>query len=280
MPQYRRGTARVSSANPNTVTLDNFGVTTGNISPGNWFKLVGDSGFWFIVDTVLNATTFTLTVNYNGSKPLDADLAYIIVRDFTPFLKLPEIAPGDIETAHVYTRAARLLDAILTGVTTVSTNYTVTSSDRVILVSGTTTLTLPQASTVVGKSLTIKKTDEAGVVTIDGFSTELIEGLLTYQLTGQYQSVTLVSNGSQWFITSDVTPTAMRPTGPDGTRIVFDNIVMVEFVKLLSGGTFTVNSSATPTESVLLARTRTAIGIDRIFMGELVAILVPEPDEP
>lgn len=75
---------------------------------------------------------------------------------------------------------------------------------KVNLVSASTapiTLTLPQASLSSGFKYTIKKIDaSANAVTLDPFSSETIDGSATYTLSSQYDSVTVVCNGTNWFI--------------------------------------------------------------------------------
>lgn len=90
---------------------------------------------------------------------------------------------------------------------TVSTKtgaYTATSNDNVILCDATTagfTLTLPAVASSSGTVYTIKKIDSSvNAVTIDANSTELIDGLQTFVLAYQFQSIDLVCNGSAWYI--------------------------------------------------------------------------------
>jgi len=62
-------------------------------------------------------------------------------------------------------------------------------------------LSLPDASTVTGKELDIKKIDaSANVVTIDAFGAQTIDGAGSIDLTTQYQSRKLVSDGSVWHL--------------------------------------------------------------------------------
>lgn len=64
---------------------------------------------------------------------------------------------------------------------------------------GNSTVNLPAASA--NAQITIKKTDAtANTVTIDGNGAETIDGGLTAVLTTQYESITLISDGSNWFI--------------------------------------------------------------------------------
>jgi hypothetical protein len=82
--------------------------------------------------------------------------------------------------------------------------YTATASDHVILCDasgGTFTVTLPAVSGVTGLVLHIKKTDSSSsAVTIDGNSAETIDGDQTIDLTLQYESVMIVSDGTSWHI--------------------------------------------------------------------------------
>lgn len=86
-----------------------------------------------------------------------------------------------------------------------TTTYTATNADDLLLVSasgGSWTLTLFSASGNTGKVLRIKRTDNtiANTVTIDGNSSETIDGALTLVLCLQYQDVEIVSDGTNWQI--------------------------------------------------------------------------------
>lgn len=63
------------------------------------------------------------------------------------------------------------------------------------------TITLPTAAGITGREYTVKKTDAtSNTVTIDGAASETIDGDLTLVLVSQYQSVTLVSDGTNWLV--------------------------------------------------------------------------------
>jgi hypothetical protein len=83
---------------------------------------------------------------------------------------------------------------------TVTGNITLTSSYNNVLCDSTTsmTVTLPPCSTVSGKQFLIKNIN-IGLVTVDGYSSETIEGNLTMSLS-LYDSLSIVNNGSNWFI--------------------------------------------------------------------------------
>lgn len=61
------------------------------------------------------------------------------------------------------------------------------------------TVTLPPADRFVGLEFTIKKVDASvNVVTIDGNAAETIDGAATVPLAAQWESRTVISNGSNW----------------------------------------------------------------------------------
>ena len=63
------------------------------------------------------------------------------------------------------------------------------------------TINLPAASTASGLQYHIKKIDaSANTLTIDGNGSETIDGSLTKVISTQYNSITVVSDGSNWFI--------------------------------------------------------------------------------
>ncbi len=62
------------------------------------------------------------------------------------------------------------------------------------------TLTLPSAASVSGRSYTIKKTSASNVLTIDGYSTQTIDGQLSLDLVSNNAIVELVSDGTNFVI--------------------------------------------------------------------------------
>lgn len=81
----------------------------------------------------------------------------------------------------------------------VTTAYTATVNDRVILGNGTFSITLPLASRASGITYTIKNIG-TGTVTIDGNGSETIDGATTKVLSSQYAVATIVSNGTAWYV--------------------------------------------------------------------------------
>ena len=83
-------------------------------------------------------------------------------------------------------------------------NYTITSSDTVILAdatSGTITITLPTASSVSGYRFYIKRTDgSANSVSVARSGSDTIDGSTSCTISVQYVSLEVVSDGSNWYI--------------------------------------------------------------------------------
>ena len=89
-------------------------------------------------------------------------------------------------------------------VTWTNTVYSVTNNNATILVNHPLSpfeVVLPSASTVVGQQYQIKKIDSsANAVTVSTTSSQTIDGNLTYSLATIYKSVTLQSDGSNYYI--------------------------------------------------------------------------------
>jgi hypothetical protein len=81
--------------------------------------------------------------------------------------------------------------------------YTVLDADDVIVADaagGPITVTLPTVASSDGRVLYVKKVDVSGnAVSADGNGAELVDGLATFDLLVQYESVTLFCDGSQWW---------------------------------------------------------------------------------
>ena len=87
---------------------------------------------------------------------------------------------------------------------TKTTNYTIATSDTVVLAdatAGVIVITLPVASTASGYRFFVKKIDSsANTVTITRSGADTIDGGTTAVISVQYTSITIVSNGTNWFI--------------------------------------------------------------------------------
>jgi hypothetical protein len=99
---------------------------------------------------------------------------------------------GTLTTAGLATGVQTITAASDTLVDTDHTNLCDCTSNAI-------TINLPAASA--GQQFVIKKIDSSSnAVTIDGFGSETIDGGLTAVINTQYESVTIISDGSNWFI--------------------------------------------------------------------------------
>lgn len=117
--------------------------------------------------------------------------------------------PGEGKTLYVKESATTAAGWVpvrkpINAITKKTAAYTATDSDRTILcdaTSGAFTVTLPSVSFASGLLLTIKKIDASGnAITIDGFSTEVIDGATTKALATQWASLSLHCDGTAWFV--------------------------------------------------------------------------------
>ena len=99
-------------------------------------------------------------------------------------------------------------------------NYTVSTNDgdnvqvNVDATSGAATITFYAASGNTGKIITVKKTDSsANAVTLDGNASETLDGATTLTLSAQYDSATLVCNGTNWIKASAIGAGAIAVSG-------------------------------------------------------------------
>jgi len=81
----------------------------------------------------------------------------------------------------------------------------VTANDECVILAdataGSITVTLPDVESATDRTYYIKKTDASGnAVTVDGNASETIDGATTNVLSAQFDSIQVVSNGTEWFI--------------------------------------------------------------------------------
>jgi len=114
------------------------------------------------------------------------------------------------------------LDA--TSVVYADTPYEVTVNDGLLLVNagdGNVTIDLYTAGSNDGAVVTVKRTDgSTNTVTVDGNGAETIDGRLTWALSQQYASLTIVSDGTNWLVVggSVTTETVTRCIDQDSTE--------------------------------------------------------------
>lgn len=92
----------------------------------------------------------------------------------------------------------------LVTITITDPTYTAgTSNEDVILADATSNnviITLPLATSNLDRRFYIKKTNRGRIVEINGNASETIDGKRSITLALQYSSLTLISDGNEWFI--------------------------------------------------------------------------------
>jgi hypothetical protein len=90
-------------------------------------------------------------------------------------------------------------------VRTITTDYVVTNFDRMIFADttgGTITIYLPSATTTAGREFVIQKSVAANSVTIQAYTGETVQGSGAIGLSGIRDTITLISNGTNFTATS------------------------------------------------------------------------------
>ena len=81
----------------------------------------------------------------------------------------------------------------------VGTSATAVAGDFIVA-SSTSAVTITLPASVANDTIIVKKTGATGTVTVDGNASELIDGALTFVLGTQYDSITLIADGTGWHI--------------------------------------------------------------------------------
>ena len=103
----------------------------------------------------------------------------------------------DVRDLAISVVGSRRVDTI-TADTTIDTDYDVVLIDAT---SANVTATLPAASGATHKVYTFKRLDgSANTASVTTLGTETIDGGRPYNLTVQYQFITIACNGSNWYI--------------------------------------------------------------------------------
>lgn len=195
--------------NSNTFTIGTEAAGTGVVRP--FAVATGGTNRFVIAATgeittgIWNATA--IGVAYGGTGATDAatartNLGLAIGTDVQGFVSSTATGSGSIVLSTGAAISTPTLNGYRVARRSVSTSGNITSADVVVLASasgGVVSLALPAASTVPGQQFTIKKTDSSAN-SVNVTSTELIDGSNYAYLTSQYQSITVVSDGSNYFI--------------------------------------------------------------------------------
>jgi len=182
------------------------GVLIGGRSPGPGSGTIDyDSGAWSIILGTKLTATLNLTASFTRGVSSSGEV-YQAVVDFTPNYSIPEMSTNDINFAHIYTRAMRIIDQKIkssnTKIVPKKGDYAATPSDNTIVVGGNTAsvvIRLPYANlTNLGVRMTIIN-NSASVVKASACSGQTVNASGAAFLKTVNQSVTVtVATDAKW----------------------------------------------------------------------------------
>jgi hypothetical protein len=146
----------------------------------------------------------TLTIDGSGTETIDGALT---VTTSTQYDLIELVSDGaNWQRVNLAGTAAQAADTVAN----ISATGSVTSTQTTVVLSGTSTynLALPLPSAVTGLTFRFKKTGASGVVTLTTPGAETIDGAASLDITAQYRAVALLSDGTNWHLMYDSTPTA------------------------------------------------------------------------
>ncbi len=154
-------------------------------------KYPGISGYSGYSGSAESHDTLTDMPDVAGTNS-DHDVRYV-----TQLQTLPPTTPTPFQGMFWYDTDAG--DTLLYGIKTVTSDYTLISSDDVVLCDGTFTISVPVVANNPGKLYHIKNIG-TGTITIDPSGTETIDDGLAAVLDTKYECISIISNGSNWHI--------------------------------------------------------------------------------
>lgn len=110
----------------------------------------------------------------------------------------------NVVSASVYQGISSLPDLDLNKIST-NTSITLTEDQRAVFASNslleTLTITLPDAATAdSGEYYVIKSDSQPGSIVVEANGSGLINGSSNFELNGPFQSITLITDGTNWYI--------------------------------------------------------------------------------
>jgi len=234
--------ANIASVAGDTNIWANFDGNTVHITGTNAItdfgtpKSAGDS-MWVIFDaaaSVVDSATITVAGNTNYQAAAN-DLALVYALTTSTFLFMPFPNSGASPVASSG-------GDVFKGVVAKTATYTVVGDDDDYVLTmdasgGARTFNLTAAATVGdGFVITLKKIDSSSnAVTVDANSSETIDGALTVTLSTQYETTTLICDGSNWHTVLASTP---------GGSVTVDNYE--DSTDYTAGSTTALTLSVTP----------------------------------
>ena len=179
-----------------------------NTAIGNRALKSNDSG---IHNTAIGVESLNsnITGNYNTAIGSYADVSdnlqnAIVIGSYAKATSSNTIQLGNRYITNVNTSGTFTSGGIISKFTQIGDHYTILSTDDIIIaspsISSSKTITLPNASSVSGRTYLIKRMNTTGTITIAAAASDTIDGVSTFVLSARYKYVKVVSDGTNWII--------------------------------------------------------------------------------
>jgi len=199
-------------------TLDGIKITNGSSTVDTFLEniRVEDNGGWglrIVSGTTINIKSPRFADNVSGT--ISGTPKSLIQDSTTPTIStgttVPATTPtkvgdtfvdttnGNIYIAKGIASSADWVQQHTQRLRSITAARTLDATDHVISADGTFNVTLPTAVGITGRQYKIKNIG-TGTITVATTSSQTIDGVATYELVAQYESVTVVSNNANWLI--------------------------------------------------------------------------------
>jgi len=173
-----------------------------------------------------------------------------IFKPNSPAVNTDSIVDGAVTRAKLAAGAVATNNVV--SLTVADTPYTIDKTEDLILVNadaGNVTVNLPTVGTSAGYKVTIKKLGTLNTVTVSGSS---IEALTDKYLVAAYDSITVMSNGTVWYIVNEQSNLIQLSEDSSGVAWPFTGGQYGDHTSLtLIPGTYSISASASPSSSGL-----------------------------
>lgn len=148
-------------------------------------------------DFTLSSANSVALVTHNGQVLDDSEYSLAsTILTVTPDTGFSDTADEVLVYQHSFATTAQ---GFMTTYRAVTTTDTATAADHILDCTGTFTQTLFSAASLAGKEIVVKNSG-TGTITVDGSGSETIDDGLTATLSSQYESISLISDGTNWII--------------------------------------------------------------------------------
>lgn len=173
----------------NAILLDTQTFDLSAIQDGAWYRFVTDTTYSFVTADVI---TFTIQLDAIVGHPSQSKLWVDGIMMYVGDDRLDFMPP-------IYTPPQK--ETVETNIVSKTSNYSAVDGDIVLADATTGNLTVTLQSASVNATITVKKVDSSvNLVILDGDGAETIDGSTTQNITNQWDSITVKSDGSNWYI--------------------------------------------------------------------------------